>query len=101
MLIMEVSARRLRRFVFLRERVAAILVGADRFPRGCILMTIHKSRGKEFDAVVKVAGYRGGALPKEYEAPKFENSRRVLRAGITRARHAVRPADAAPLFDSE
>jgi DNA helicase-2/ATP-dependent DNA helicase PcrA len=65
---------------------------------------IHKSKGKEFDAVVIVEGYRGGALLKENEAPKFENSRRVLRVGITRARHAVRivrPADAAPLFDSE
>ena len=91
------------------ERVAAILdqqrlIGADRPPRGCILMTIHKSKGKEFDAVVIVEGYRGGALLKEDEAPKFENSRRVLRVGITRARHAVcivRPADATPLFDPE
>lgn len=91
------------------ERVTAILdqqrlVGADRPPRGCILMTIHKSKGKEFDAVVIVEGYRGGALLKEDEAPKFENSRRVLRVGITRARHAVRivrPADATPLFDPE
>lgn len=91
------------------ERVAAILdqqrlVGADRPPRGCILMTIHKSKGKEFDAVVIVEGYRGGALLKEDEAPKYENSRRVLRVGITRARHAVRivrPTDATPLFGPE
>jgi DNA helicase-2/ATP-dependent DNA helicase PcrA len=91
------------------ERVTAILdqqrlVGADRPPRGCILMTIHKSKGKEFDAVVIVEGYRGGALLNEDEAPKFENSRRVLRVGITRARHAVRilrPADATPLFGSK
>lgn len=88
------------------ERVASILdqqrlVGADRPPRGCILMTIHKSKGKEFDAVVIVEGYRGGALLKEDEAPNYEDSRRVLRVGITRARHAVRivrPADATPLF---
>ncbi len=77
------------------ERVAAILdqqrlVGADRPPRGCILMTIHKSKGKEFDAVVIVEGYRGGALLKEAEAPKYENSRRVLRVGITK-RAACRP----------
>jgi DNA helicase-2/ATP-dependent DNA helicase PcrA len=91
------------------ERVTAILhqqrlFGADRPPRGCILMTIHKSKGKEFDAVVIVEGYRGGALLKEDEAPRYENSRRVLRVGITRARHAVRivrPADATPLFDPE
>lgn len=91
------------------ERVTAILdqqrlVGADRPPRGCILMTIHKSKGKEFDSVVIVEGYRGGALLKEDEAPAYGNSRRVLRVGITRARHAVRiirPADATPLFDPE
>ncbi|AZG77180.1 UvrD-helicase domain-containing protein [Methylocystis rosea] len=89
------------------ERVTAILdqqrlVGADRPPRGCILMTIHKSKGKEFDAVVIVEGYRGGALLKEDEAPKYENSRRVLRVGITRARYAVRiirPVDPTPFFD--
>jgi DNA helicase-2/ATP-dependent DNA helicase PcrA len=91
------------------ERVAVILdqqrlVGAGRPPRGCLLMTIHKSKGKEFDAVVIVEGYRGGALLKEVEAPKFENSRRVLRVGITRARYTVRivrPADATPLFDPD
>jgi DNA helicase-2/ATP-dependent DNA helicase PcrA len=60
-------------------RVAAILdqqrlVGADRPPRGCILMTIHKSKGKEFDAVVLVEGYRGGALLREDEAPNLRTA---------------------------
>jgi DNA helicase-2/ATP-dependent DNA helicase PcrA len=62
------------------------------------------TEGKEFDVVVIVEGFRGVALLKEDEAPKFEISRRVLRFGITRARHAVRivrPADAKPLFDTE
>ncbi len=65
---------------------------------GCV------TEGKEFDVVVIVEGFCGVALLKEDEAPKFENSRRVLRVGITRARHAVRivrPADAKPLFDPE
>jgi DNA helicase-2/ATP-dependent DNA helicase PcrA len=80
------------------------LAGTDRPPRGCVLMTIHKSKGKEFDAVVIVEGYRGGSLLKADEAPSYANSRRVLRVGITRARHAVRivrPEDAPPLFDPE
>ena len=54
--------------------------------------------------MVIVEGYRGGALLKENEAPMYENSRRVLRVGITRARHAVRiirPADSTPLFEPE
>lgn len=37
-------------------------------------MTIHKSKGTEFDAVVIVEGYRGVALLKEDEAPKLETA---------------------------
>ena len=33
--------------------------GAEREPRGCTLMTLHKSKGKEFDGVVIVEGFRG------------------------------------------
>ncbi len=36
------------------------------------------TEGKEFDVVVIVEGFRGVALLKEEEAPKFENSRRPL-----------------------
>jgi superfamily I DNA/RNA helicase len=35
-------------------------------------MTIHKSKGKEFDAVVIVEGYRGGALLKGLWCKRFE-----------------------------
>ncbi len=88
------------------KKVAAILdqqrlIGAERPPRGCVLMTLHKSKGKEFDGVVIVEGFRGGALLNPDEAPNYETSRRVLRVGISRARHVVRivrPKDAPPLF---
>lgn len=66
------------------------LIGSDQTPRGCVLMTLHKSKGKEFDGVVIVEGYHTGFLMKADEAPGYESSRRVLRVGITRARHAVR-----------
>ncbi|MEI5668918.1 ATP-binding domain-containing protein [Bosea sp. CCNWLW174] len=66
------------------------LIGAEQTPRGCVLMTIHKSKGKEFDGVFIVEGYRGGSLMKANEAPAYESSRRVLRVVITRARHLVR-----------
>ena len=78
------------------------LIGADREPRGCTLMTLHKSKGKEFDGVVIVEGFRGGALLRPDEAPHYAGSRRLLRVGITRARKLVvlvRPQGAPQLVD--
>jgi len=63
-------------------------------------MTMHKSKGKEFDGVVLVEGkYRSPFFTPE-DAPLFERSRRLLRVAITRARQAVtliRPEGARPL----
>jgi DNA helicase-2/ATP-dependent DNA helicase PcrA len=76
------------------------LIGSEREARGCMLMTLHKSKGKEFDGVVIVEGFCGGALLRPDEAPHYEPSRRVLRVGITRARQLVvlvRPQQAQPL----
>ncbi len=82
-----------------RER----LLAADRDPRGCVLMTIHKSKGKEFDAVVLVEGaFSSPFFDKSRETPPFERSRRLLRVGITRARYLVtivRPINSIPLVD--
>jgi DNA helicase-2/ATP-dependent DNA helicase PcrA len=78
------------------------LIGAEREPRGCTLMTLHKSKGKEFDGVIIVEGFRGGALLRPDEAPHYAGSRRVLRVGITRARNLVvlvRPRGAQALVD--
>jgi DNA helicase-2/ATP-dependent DNA helicase PcrA len=88
------------------ERVRAILrrqrlLETERVPRGCLLMTIHKSKGKEFDGVVLVEGsHRSPFLDTVREQPPFERSRRLLRVGLTRARHfvaIVRPVGATPL----
>lgn len=79
-----------------RER----LVGADRDPRGCVLMTIHKSKGKEFDGVVLVEGHFESPFFDNREGPPHQRSRRLLRVGITRARRQVtivRPQGAAAL----
>jgi DNA helicase-2/ATP-dependent DNA helicase PcrA len=78
------------------------LMGGELEPRGCSLMTLHKSKGKEFDSVVIVEGFRGGALFRQDEAPYYAGSRRLLRVGITRARKLVvivRPRGAMPLVD--
>jgi DNA helicase II / ATP-dependent DNA helicase PcrA len=79
------GAAQVVRRVFNQER----LVGAEREPRGCVLMTLHKSKGKEFDGVIIIEGIRGGSLLRSDEAPQYAASRRLLRVGITRARKLV------------
>lgn len=82
-----------------RER----LLSQERDHRGCVLMTIHKSKGKEFDGVVLVEGtFRSAFFDESREIAPFERSRRLLRVGITRARSLVvmvRPHRARPLVD--
>lgn len=69
-----------------RER----LLSTERDPRGCILMTLHKSKGKEFDSVILVEGrYDSPFFNARREPPPFLPSRRLVRVGITRARHLV------------
>jgi DNA helicase-2/ATP-dependent DNA helicase PcrA len=78
------------------------LIGAEHEPRGCTLMTLHKSKGKEFDGVVIVEGFRGSPLLRPDEAPHYAGSRRLLRVGITRARKLVvlvRPQGAKTLVE--
>jgi DNA helicase-2/ATP-dependent DNA helicase PcrA len=66
------------------------LVAAERDPQGCILMNIHKAKGKEFDGVVLVEGaFKSGFFDERTEQAPFERSRRVLRVGLTRARTLV------------
>ncbi|MGK8505280.1 3'-5' exonuclease [Nocardia asiatica] len=63
------------------------------------VMTIHKAKGKEFDAVVIAEGRPQGTLLSE-DPNDQDADRRVLRVAITRARHFVgfvRPHDAPSL----
>jgi len=79
------------------------LVAAERDPQGCILMNMHKAKGKEFDGVVLVEGaFKSSFFDERNEQPPFERSRRLLRVGLTRARTLVtivRPQNAGPLVD--
>ena len=79
------------------------LLAVDRDPQGCMLMTIHKSKGKEFDGVVLVEGaYVSLFFDQNREAPPYQRSRRLLRVGIARSRSQVtlvRPVGASPLVD--
>ncbi|HCL66102.1 MAG TPA: ATP-dependent helicase [Rhizobium sp.] len=78
------------------------LIAVERDPQGCVLMNMHKSKGKEFDGVVLVEGAFKSGFFNEREKPPFEPSRRLLRVGLTRARTLVtivRPQKARPLVD--
>lgn len=91
------NANNLVKKILDRER----LLSVDRTPSGCVLMTIHKSKGKEFDGVVLVEGkFKSRFFDTDQDGPPFEKSRRLLRVAMTRARIAVtivRPKDGPPL----
>ncbi|MEU6093136.1 3'-5' exonuclease [Streptomyces sp. NPDC047085] len=65
------------------------------------LMSMHRSKGKEFDGVIIIKGaYHSRLLDPEWDSERTQNNRRLLRVAITRARHMVvfvRPQDAYPL----
>lgn len=57
--------------------------------RGIHVMTIHKSKGKEFDAAIIFDDPNSSPLLFTQEAPPHLRCRKLVRVGITRARHHV------------
>jgi DNA helicase-2/ATP-dependent DNA helicase PcrA len=80
------------------------LISFEQDPAGCLLMNIHKSKGKEFDGVVLVEGeWKSHFFDEEHESPPYLQSRRLLRVAITRAKSRVtivRPRICRPLIDN-
>jgi DNA helicase-2/ATP-dependent DNA helicase PcrA len=66
------------------------IIGSDGDLTGINVMTMHKSKGKEFDGVIILhLGNSMSPLSPDNEAPPHLKSRRLLRVGITRAKHHV------------
>ena len=73
-----------------RTLEARQLVSANTEPNGIVLMTMHKAKGKEFDGVVIIEGqHKGTFFGNPGESEPHSATRRLLRVGITRARHKV------------
>ena len=66
------------------------IIGSDGDLRGINIMTMHKSKGKEFDGVIILhLGNNMSPLSPANERAPHMKSRRLLRVGITRAKQHV------------
>lgn len=66
------------------------IIGSDGDLSGINVMTMHKSKGKEFDGVIILhLGNNMSPLSPDYEPAPHMKSRRLLRVGITRAKQHV------------
>lgn len=77
--------------IFERALMQERLVDRYRPPQGCSVMTMHRCKGREYDAVVIVDGNQPQhRLIMHDDTAPYDKSRRLLRVAITRARHCVR-----------
>ncbi|MGH6670985.1 MAG: UvrD-helicase domain-containing protein [Xanthobacteraceae bacterium] len=93
------SARRVLDAAIAEDQILSI--GSDL--KGINVMTMHKSKGKEFDGVIVMHLGYGSPFSSSKESPPHMKSRRLLRMAVTRARHHVLlltdVSDPSPLLD--
>jgi DNA helicase-2/ATP-dependent DNA helicase PcrA len=93
------SARRVLDAAIAEDQILSI--GSDL--KGINVMTMHKSKGKEFDGVVVMHLAYSSPFSSSKESPPHMKSRRLLRVAVTRARHHVllltNASDESPLLD--
>lgn len=66
------------------------MLNVSRSKVGCTLMTMHKCKGKEFDAIIIYDGLRPPhRIVRHDDTPPYEKSRRLFRVGVSRARKYV------------
>jgi DNA helicase II / ATP-dependent DNA helicase PcrA len=65
------------------------IIGSDNNLSGINVMTMHKSKGKEFDGVVVLHLGNISPLCPAREPSPYTKSRKLLRVAVTRARHQV------------
>ena len=65
-----------------------LLAGMDE-AIGIQVMTIHKAKGKQFDAVVLYRDKWAAPLATKRDKAPYKEARRLTRVAITRARHGV------------
>jgi DNA helicase-2/ATP-dependent DNA helicase PcrA len=66
-----------------------ILLSDNEDIRGLQVMTIHKSKGKQFDGVIIYRDDRRSPFVWPSDNPPYKRSRRILRVGVTRAKSFV------------
>jgi ATP-dependent DNA helicase UvrD/PcrA len=65
------------------------LLSPGRDSKGIHVMTIHKAKGKEFDAVIVLDDSMSSPLLSRNDPHPYHRSRKLLRVAITRAKHHV------------
>jgi DNA helicase-2/ATP-dependent DNA helicase PcrA len=65
------------------------IFGGTENTSGIHVMTMHKSKGKQFDAIILYRSEHQSPFKWPRDTDPFLKSRKVLRVGITRARHHV------------
>jgi DNA helicase II / ATP-dependent DNA helicase PcrA len=87
------GASRLGEDFLARER----LLETEQATHGRVITTLHKTKGKEFDAVIIVDGVAGADKLIQRDDPQPDKSRRLLSMAVARARYHV--AIVTPVYD--